>query len=303
MKRNGAVLAVFLVGMGSLSACSKAEAPPAPSSFEALALSGRAAPMPVAPAASAASAAGSASSLDDVATERKVVRTANMGIEAGDPLGAERTVVSTIEKLGGYVVSANRTLRTDTTPGNADDRTTTVNMVLSVPSAHFTQAMADLQIIGSRVLEEQISTDDVTYEFIDVKARLAAERALEQQFLEILKQAKSVKDALEVNTHIAEVRTNIEKLEGRQRFLERQTSFSTIHLTISPNAPVVRVGRFAFGETFEHASADLLNVTADILHGTIRIAGFLTPIAIFVVLPLTLLGRALVRRRRLAASA
>jgi uncharacterized protein (DUF342 family) len=161
-------------------------------------------------------------------------------------------------------------------------------------------AMAELEKLGSRVVEERISSDDVTYEFIDLKARLVAERALEQQFLEILKQAKSVKDALEVNTRLAEVRTNIEKLEGRQRFLERQTSFSTITLSISPNAPLVRAGRFAFGETFERASADLLNVTADILHGAIRIAAVLTPVAIFVVLPLALLGRGLVRRRRRA---
>ena len=97
------------------------------------------------------------------------------------------------------------------------------------------------------------------------------------------------------------MRTNIEKLEGRQRFLERQTSFSTIKLTISPNAPVVRAGRFAFGDTFDRASADMLNVTADILHGAIRIAGVMTPVGLFVGLPLAIALRALVRRRRALA--
>jgi hypothetical protein len=232
--------------------------------------------------------------------ERKIVRSADLGIEAADPLAAERAAVTIVENLGGFVASTNRSQSIDSTPGNADDRATVVHMVLSVPSDRFMGAMAELEKLGSRVAEERIGSDDVTYEFIDVKAHLDAERALEQQFLAILKQASSVKDALEVHTHIAEVRTNIEKLEGRQRFLERQTSLSTVKLSISPNAPIVRAGRFAFGETFALAGADLLNVSASLLHGAIRMAGVVTPIAIFMVLPLVLFGRALVRRRRRA---
>jgi hypothetical protein len=233
-------------------------------------------------------------------TERKVVRSADLGIEAGDPLAAERAAVTIVETFGGFVASTNRSQRVDSTPGNADDRAAVVNMVLSVPSDRFMPAIAELEKLGSRLVEERIGSDDVTYEFIDTKARLDAERALEQQFLAILKQASSVKDALEVNTHIAEVRTTIEQLEGRQRFLERQTSLSTVKLSISPNAPIVRAGRFAFGETFALAGADVLNVSASLLHGAIRVAGVFTPIAIFVVLPLVFFGRVLVRRRRRA---
>jgi ABC-type spermidine/putrescine transport system permease subunit I len=45
----------------------------------------------------------------------------------------------------------------------------------------------------------------------------------------------------------------------------------------------------------------MLNVTADILHGAIRIAGVMTPVGLFVGLPLAIALRALVRRRRALA--
>jgi len=173
-----------------------------------------------------------------------------------------------------------------------------VNMVLRVPSERFTTALARLEELGSRVLTQRVRSDDVTEEFIDLKARLVAQRALETQFLEILKQARSVKDALEVQTQLADVRTTIEKLEGRQRYLENQTSISTIKLGIVHGAPLVRASRFAFGSSFERAGADLLNVSAAILHGSIRVLGVMTPVFVLVLLPASLVVRAVFRRRR-----
>jgi hypothetical protein len=148
------------------------------------------------------------------------------------------------------------------------------------------------------VLTQRVRSDDVTEEFIDLKARLVAERGLETQFLEILKQARSVKDALEVHAQLADVRTTIEKLEGRQRYLENRTSISTIELDIVRGAPLVRASRFAFGASVERAGADLLNVSAAILHGGIRMVGVMAPIFVLVVLPASLLVRAVFRRRR-----
>ena len=62
---------------------------------------------------------------------------------------------------------------------------------------------------------------------------------------------------------------------------------------------MVRAGRFAFGESFARAGADLLNVSAAILHGSIRVFGVLVPFCL-VVGPGTLLLRALLRRMRRA---
>ena len=56
-------------------------------------------------------------------------------------------------------------------------------MVLSVPSDRFTIALGRLEKLGSRTLEQQVRSDDVTEEVINLRARLVAQRALEAQFL------------------------------------------------------------------------------------------------------------------------
>jgi hypothetical protein len=226
---------------------------------------------------------------------RKIIRGAELGIETVDVLDAEQRAVAIIEQLGGYVASSDRSTRVD---DEEEPARPALEMVLRVPSDRFTAAMVRLEQLGSRVLGQRVSSEDVTDEFIDLKARLSAQRALEGQFLEILEQAKSVKDALEVSTQLADVRTVIEKLEGRQRLLENQTSISTIKLRIVSGVPLVRRSRFAFGDSLERAGVDLLNVSAALVHGGIRALGVLTPIFALVVLPIGLLVRALLRRRR-----
>jgi hypothetical protein len=241
----------------------------------------------------AAQGSGASSSADLARMERKIVRTAGLSILAADPSDAERRAMTIVEELGGYVASSDHADSND-----ADDATEAVSMVLRVPSERFSVALPKLRAVGSRSLREHVSSEDVTEEFIDVNARTVSQKALEGQFLEILKQSKTVKDALEVNTRLAEVRETIEKLEGRMQFLERQTSLSTIKLGIVHRAPLVSASRFGFVESLKQAGSDVLNVSATIVHAVIRILGFVVPIFILLVLPALVFVRSALRSRR-----
>jgi hypothetical protein len=290
MERRGAVLA--MVSLAFVSACSMGSAPASQaSSYEPAA----AAVASAAQGGAGTTLAGAGGTKDDLErAERRIIRSAHLGIVASDVAGAERRAGAIVEELGGYVASSDRSVPAiDDEPAEPQ-----VSMVLRVPSDRFTAALSGLQELGSRVVTQRVHANDVTEEFIDLKARLVAQRALEVQFLEILKQARSVKDALEVHTQLADVRTTIEKVEGRQRYLESQTSISTIELGIAHRAPLVRASRFEFAGSIERAGADLLNVSAVILHGAIRLIGFFTPIFAFVVLPALVVARAFLRRRR-----
>jgi hypothetical protein len=230
--------------------------------------------------------------------ERKVIRTADLGLVASDPTDAEKRATAIAEEAGGYVVSSEVSGSTEADDEAKTHREFSVSMVLRVPAGRFTVALGKLRELGSRAVFDRVSSDDVTEEFIDLNARIVAQKALEAQFLEILKQAKSVKDALEVHAQLAEVRTTIEKLQGRKQFLENETALSTIKLSIVKSAPLVTAGRFGFGDTFKRAGADLLNVSAAIVHGAIRALGVLLPVVLMIFLPGALLWRALYRRMR-----
>jgi hypothetical protein len=117
-----------------------------------------------------------------------------------------------------------------------------------------------------------------------------------------LKQAKTVKDALEVHTHLSQVRSDIDKLEGRRQFLENQTQLCTIRVGMTRRAPIVRASWFGLGVTLKRATSDAAATTAAILHGAIRIVGVALPIFVLVVAPLLFLMLLLVRRARRARS-
>ena len=136
----------------------------------------------------------------------------------------------------------------------------------------------------------------MTEEYIDLEARLRTQRALEAQLLEIMKNAHAVSDAISVQSELAKVRTEIERVEGRRRFLENQSSLSTITVTLQPPAPLI--GTTGFFHSIGTAFGEGVDIAAAITLFFIRLLLALIPIAIFLGLPAYFILRFLVRRMR-----
>ena len=85
------------------------------------------------------------------------------------------------------------------------------------------------------------------------------------QFLEIMKQAERFRSALEVQSQLADVRTEIERLEGRRRFLENQAALSTITTTLQMPAPIVAATTTGFGHSIKQAFGDAVDTAASIV--------------------------------------
>ncbi len=227
------------------------------------------------------------------AMNRKIIRNAELTLEVGAPAEVQRKITSIAESLGGFVVTSEAKLRQI---GDSKQELE-VNLVIRVPATQFGSALDQIRSTGSRVLQEKMTGQDVTEEFIDLEARIKTQKALELQFLEIMKQASKVPDALEVQRQIAEVRTEIEKLEGRKRFLENRASLSTITVSLqSPNAIVVNTS--GFGRHIRQAIADSVEVAIAIVLFLIRFVIVMIPILILVILPGWLLARFVFRRAR-----
>lgn len=227
-----------------------------------------------------------------IVTERKIIRNADLQLEANAPEEAQAAITRIADGKGGFVV--------ESTQSSSDTKATTrdtVTMTVRVPSAKFDEALSEIRQAASRVIVESVKGQDVTEEFIDIEARLKTQKALEAQFLEIMKRSNSVEDALNVQTEIARVRGEIEKIEGRKRFLESQASLSTIKIKLQTPAVFSanssgffgRLGQ-AFGNGFDAAlSFILVFVTALIA---------LLPFLLLIVLPIYLVIRYLLRKNR-----
>lgn len=225
------------------------------------------------------------------AMDRKIIRDAELTLEVGAPADVQRKITSIAELLGGFVVTSESKIRQI---GDAKQELA-VDLVIRVPATQFGTALDQIRGAASRVIIEKVTGQDVTEEFIDIEARVKTQKALEGQFLEIMKRASKVEDALEVQRQIAEVRTGIEKLEGRKRFLENRASLSTItvHL-LSPTA--IAVNTSGFGRNIREAVVDSVDIATAIVLGLIRFVIVLIPIFILIILPGWLIARYVFRR-------
>ena len=83
---------------------------------------------------------------------------------------------------------------------------------------------------GIKVLEKTISTEDVTGEVVDTKARIEAKKEVRARYIELLRQAKNMKDILEVQDEINGIQEDIESASGRVNYLTHAAAYSTINL-------------------------------------------------------------------------
>jgi hypothetical protein len=227
-----------------------------------------------------------------VAVERKIIRDAEINLEVASPAEGQRKLSSIAEAHGGFVVTSESRLQ-----DNAAQPSEIVTVQLRVPASHFDAALTEIRAIGTRIRAEKQTGKDVTEEFIDLDARLRTQRALEAQFLEIMKRATRVSEALEVQSQLAGVRTEIERVEGRRRFLENQAALSTINVTLQPPASLVSVNTSGFFASVKRAFGDGIDIAAEIILGIISFSIAVLPVLLLIVLPLALIWRYLVRPR------
>ncbi|HYL98509.1 MAG TPA: DUF4349 domain-containing protein, partial [Blastocatellia bacterium] len=226
------------------------------------------------------------------ADDRKIIRNAELTLQANEPAKAQQSLEQIAESLGGFVVTSelNHSPRGDGTTE------TSVNVTMRVPSAHFGQALDAMNKLDGKILLEKVSGQDVTEEYIDLDARLKSKRALEAQFLEIMKEARKIPEALEVERELSDVRSEIEQIEGRQRFLENQSSLSTINVHLQQTAPVIVAAKSGLLQSFNLAFGDCIDTASGIITSLIRFLGVLIPVTILILLPVYLVLRLLWKR-------
>jgi hypothetical protein len=220
------------------------------------------------------------------AIQRKIIKHADLSLQTGDPDDGARRITAAAEALGGFVVTAEATQS-----GAARN----VKITARVPAQKFDEFLVEIRKAGARILSEKQTSDDVTEDFIDLEARLRVQQETETRYLEFLKQAKNVEDALAVQERLSGVRTEIERLEGRKRFLESQTSLSTFNITLIADAVIIATPT-GFWHDVKTSFSEGFGVATGIVLFLIRAFVALLPIFVLILLPLGLLARLLIKR-------
>lgn len=228
------------------------------------------------------------------AANRKVLRNAEMTLEVSSTVETQHKVSVIAESHGGFVVNSESKQRENVEPAK---RNVDIKLVIRVPSDQFGTTIDQIRQLATNLPSESLKSDDVTEEFIDLEAHAKTQKALELQFLEIMKQAKKVEEALEVQRQLADVRAEIERIEGRKRFLENRAALSTITVNLQSPTPIV-VSSTGFGRSIRDAASDSVEVATGLILFIVRSVIVMLPVVVLVILPLGLVFRFLARRAK-----
>ncbi|OLD59544.1 MAG: hypothetical protein AUF60_05125 [Gemmatimonadetes bacterium 13_1_20CM_69_28] len=164
-------------------------------------------------------------------TSAMIIRAGQANIEVDSLEPAVALVRTLARQLGGYI--ANTAMQT----GRGQVRSATLEV--KVPANRFDEGLSGLAPIG-KLESVNVSAEDVGEEFTDATARMANARRLETRLIELIAtRTGKLKDVLDVEQELARVREEIERYEGRLRYLQAHAALSTLTICVHEPPPVV----------------------------------------------------------------
>jgi hypothetical protein len=162
--------------------------------------------------------------------ERKIIYNVAMHLIVKDTDEAFAGIQRLAKEMGGFVSESN-VWREDTFRRGT--------ITIRVPVGQLDDALAQLRALALDVESENIDSQDVTEEYVDLEARLTNERRTEAELLELLEsrsETGKTQDILEVHRELSNVRAQIEQIQGRMRYLENLSDMATVRITVTPDA-------------------------------------------------------------------
>jgi hypothetical protein len=154
--------------------------------------------------------------------DKKIIKNAEVSLELKEYAKYNQSIHAALKSYGAYIANEEQL---------SDNAKQMNSLMIKVPVAQFQNLMNSFSGDGIKVLQKKISSDDVTGEVIDTRSRLEAKKQTRQRYLDLLKQAKNMKEILEVQTELNSIQEEIESAAGRVSYLNHESAYSTIHLS------------------------------------------------------------------------
>jgi len=203
--------------------------------------------------------------------DTKIIKTAYITIEVKDVPGSVDTLKALVTAKGGYLSSSSIS--------EGYNKRLSGTVVLRIPQAEFDNTLAGVKGTGT-VKSVSTQGEDVTEEYVDIQAQKTSYQNQLAQYNEIMKKAVKVSDVIEIQQQIDRVQTELNRLEGRLKYLNSRIDMSTITVNLQEPEPVG-------GET----GYNLVTTINEGIAGFFGMVSFII-ILLFTLLPLIILGAA-----------
>jgi len=188
-----------------------------------------------------------------------------------------------IEAIRNYAIQKDGFVVTS----NVDEHSVNVTgfITVRIPVDVFDKGIEEIQAFGE-VKSQTVNGQDVTEEFVDLTAQVENLEVAERQFQEIMARAVKIEDVLAVQRELTQVRGQIDRIEGRRKFLSESASMSmlTVHLSTDPDElPVIEDdNRWKPWATVKESVRDLLFELRHLGDNIIQLIVFIPLILVYV---------------------
>ena len=188
------------------------------------------------------------------AANTMIIRTGQAFIEVQKVDPAILKVRELVARAGGYI--------TNSSISGGRDQIRQASIEIKIPNTKYDEAVGSLSSIG-KVETVNSNAQDVGEEFVDVTARVANARRLEERLIDLLaRRTGKLDEVLRVERELARVREEIERYEGRLRYLSARVAMSTLTINVHEPAPIIEPGQSPIADAFRRAWQNFVAMVA-----------------------------------------
>ncbi|MGV8146649.1 MAG: DUF4349 domain-containing protein [Alkaliphilus sp.] len=216
--------------------------------------------------------------IESIEMQKKLIKNLSASIEVQDIEKAISEITNMVTPLNGYI--HNQRLW-------SNEKNTWADVNIKVPSIHFAQISSELKNIG-KVTNTNISSTDVTEEFIDLVARRKTFETQEVRLLSFTDKAENVDELLSIERELERVRFEIERIIGRINYLENAIDYSNININLTSKLQPTTAKINGSWERIVFAFKDGLGVFGRVVIGFVTVLVWSLPFIIVILICLAI---------------
>ena len=153
----------------------------------------------------------------------KLIKKGSLTISSSNIEFAKGIVYDFVKKCNGQIISESLT---------SNEPYAYYEITLTVQASLFDRFFNLIDSAKLNIISKSFSSEDVTMQYIDNTTRLENKKKLEKRYLELLGKTKDIKDMLDIEEKLENIRSDIESRESQMKVMETEISYSEINLKI-----------------------------------------------------------------------